>query len=1790
MRMINLYNFSRVCLLATFILFSKPATAQSDSCAAATALTVGTTCTTTAYNVATAFTNSTTEAPNPCSGTSYRDGWYTFTTDASTTYITIDGTSNRIMGLALYSGACGSGTLAPVSCNVPGTANASLTSVAVSPTTTYRLRIMRTNNANANDMTGTICVYKVVPGYCASTSTSSSYYINNFTTTGGVSNVSNVTGYSAGGYGDYTVQTVSQYAGQQVNYSAVYTGGTFGFGIWIDWNNDFDFSDAGETMYLSTAYSSSNTGAFTVPAGAAVGSYRMRIRADFLATSPSPCGSITDGETEDYTFNVPTPPACASYPAALTTTALGSTTATISWTAASPAPANGYEYYISTSATTPTTGTTPTGTTSAGVTSANLTGLTANTTYYFWVRSNCNGTDKGLWAGSGTFFTGYCSSTSTSSSYFINNFTTSAGVSNITNATGYSAGGYGNFTAQSVSQYAGQSVSFSSAYTGGTFGFGIWIDWNNDLDFSDAGETMYLSSSYNSSNTGSFVVPGGTSAGSYRMRIRADFLATSPAACGVITDGETEDYTFIVPTPPACASYPSALVTTALGTTTATISWTAASPAPANGYEYYVSTSATTPTAGTTPTGSVGAGVTSANLTGLSANTTYYFWVRSNCNGTDKGLWTGSGTFFTGYCASTSTSTFYYINKFTTSGGTLNISNVGSGYSTGGYGNFTGQIVSQVAGGNISFNAVFYDGSTYTYGFNIWVDWNNDLDFSDPGELVYASGSYTTSSTGTFNVPPAAATGNYRMRIRADYLSTNPVACGSITDGETEDYTLNVATPLPCAGNPSSVTASITSSNSVTISWVAASPAPANGYQYYYSTSSTDPVAATAPSGSVGAGVLSATLTPLTTGTTYYFWVRSNCGGALGQGFWIGPINFRIPTCGVGNSTGTTTLGCPSLVAGGLGLNGADPPPVTCASSGCVDLEATYLSLGDTSSYTVSSIPYAPPYQFNCLKNPVSVNDDDVWSPTINLPFNFCFFGNPYTQCLMSSNGVITFDMTNNAPGGYSGWSFASNLPSTSLFRNSIFGVYHDIDPRVGGEVGWELITLNTGCRALVAAWSNIPMFSTTCNSQLYSGMVVLYENTNVIDVYIKEKNVCSTWNDGNAIVGLQNAAGTTAYVPANRNGLDANWTTTNEAWRFTPAGPSIATVKWYEGVGTGGLVAGTGNTLHVCPSATTPYTAEVTYTLCNGAKVKKSGTTTVTVTGSKTWNGSINTDWNTGANWTPAGVPTAMDCVVIPNVTNDPIISGTAYDAYAYSLQILAGGYLTLNPANNLTVTNAVNVDTGGQFDIKNSGSLLQTNGISNVGTVNMQRITPPLYRFDYEYWNSPMTIDSNYTLGMLSQNLTQFDKYYHWTPSISGGNGDWAQESAATVMDPARGYIIRAPNSFSFTPTVFTPYTATFSGTPNNGAMSCPISYGSLGAGSVNDKWNLIGNPYPSGVSGPSFVSANSGVILGTLYFWTHNSAISQVYPDPFYGDFVLNYNASDYASWNSTGGVAATTGGPVPTGYIAAGQSFFVQSKGVPGNATFNNTMRVKNNNTQFFRPGAHPHHGQSNNGGNSNPGERIWLNLTDGSSAFSQTLVGYVNDATFDFDDLYDGPSMDSGTLSFYSVLDNRKLVIQGRPLPFDLHDQVPLGFRSTANGDFSVRIDHFDNAFNNRNIYLEDKYLHVIHDLKATPYNFQVTQGTFDDRFILRFTDHPEISKKHLPDAGMAAFIRNEKISVNANAGINEILVYDVSGKRVQSYNAEGRFDFTGDFPYANGVYLARIKLSNGAIENRKLIK
>jgi len=269
----------------------------------------------------------------------------------------------------------------------------------------------------------------------------------------------------------------------------------------------------------------------------------------------------------------------------------------------------------------------------------------------------------------------------------------------------------------------------------------------------------------------------------------------------------------------------------------------------------------------------------------------------------------------------------------------------------------------------------------------------------------------------------------------------------------------------------------------------------------------------------------------------------------------------------------------------------------------CVDLVATYLQTGETTSYSVSSTTYTPPYPF-LGGTQLFIGIDDIWSSIITLPFDFCFFGNTYDQIIVGANGVISFDVSN--AGGWCEWQFSNTIPNTSIpYPNSINGAYHDLDPSIsGGDINYAVLGTYP-CRTFVVNYASVPHFS--CNNISTTQQIVLYETTNVIEVYIEDKPTCSSWNSGNAVIGIQNVSGTIGYTPPNRN--TSLWNASNEAWRFTPDGNPNYIVEWFDVLGNS---LGFGDTLNVCTQTQENYTASITYNNCNGSFITESVTNTV--------------------------------------------------------------------------------------------------------------------------------------------------------------------------------------------------------------------------------------------------------------------------------------------------------------------------------------------------------------------------------------------------------------------------------------------------------------------------------------------------------------------------------------------------------------------------------------------------
>lgn len=238
---------------------------------------------------------------------------------------------------------------------------------------------------------------------------------------------------------------------------------------------------------------------------------------------------------------------------------------------------------------------------------------------------------------------------------------------------------------------------------------------------------------------------------------------------------------------------------------------------------------------------------------------------------------------------------------------------------------------------------------------------------------------------------------------------------------------------------------------------------------------------------------------------------------------------------------------------------------ITLNCNDCQTLNATYTQTASTTSYLITSIPYNPlPYTTGNIYN---IAVDDIWSQPINLPFEFCLYNQSYSQYVIGTNGIISFNIAYS--NFYCPWGFSNPIPTSTMtpppgFPRPMIGLYHDIDPSLGGQVRYG-VTGSYPCRKLVISYNDIPHFN--CPLLRSKFQIILYELTNIIEIHIERKQTCGSWNGGKACLGIQNAAGTLASSPVGRN--TSNYTiNTPEAWRFTPNGSINSFFRWLDGSG----------------------------------------------------------------------------------------------------------------------------------------------------------------------------------------------------------------------------------------------------------------------------------------------------------------------------------------------------------------------------------------------------------------------------------------------------------------------------------------------------------------------------------------------------------------------------------------------------------------------------------------------
>ena len=206
---------------------------------------------------------------------------------------------------------------------------------------------------------------------------------------------------------------------------------------------------------------------------------------------------------------------------------------------------------------------------------------------------------------------------------------------------------------------------------------------------------------------------------------------------------------------------------------------------------------------------------------------------------------------------------------------------------------------------------------------------------------------------------------------------------------------------------------------------------------------------------------------------------------------------------------------------------------------------------------------------------------DDVYAQAVPIGFNFSFYGNTYTQCVIGSNGLLSFNVSNAGAGCPYSLTSMATLPSGAFptTQNSIMGCYMDMNPSqinpITGQIGSiQYQTLGTAPnRKFVVLYQNINGFS--CGSECNYLSIILFEGSNLVDVMIGRKMSCPAWNGNLAIQGVNSPSGATATITPGRN--NTVWTALQDGKRFTPTSASnttnytVATTPYYAVTGQGG-------------------------------------------------------------------------------------------------------------------------------------------------------------------------------------------------------------------------------------------------------------------------------------------------------------------------------------------------------------------------------------------------------------------------------------------------------------------------------------------------------------------------------------------------------------------------------------------------------------------------------------------
>lgn len=496
------------------------------------------------------------------------------------------------------------------------------------------------------------------------------------------------------------------------------------------------------------------------------------------------------------------------------------------------------------------------------------------------------------------------------------------------------------------------------------------------------------------------------------------------------------------------------------------------------------------------------------------------------------------------------------------------------------------------------------------------------------------------------------------------------------------------------------------------------------------------------------------------------------------------------------------------------------------------------------------------------------------------------------------------------------------------------------------------------------------------------------------------------------------------------------------------------------------------------------------------------------------------------------------------------------------------------------VTVKKGIQIAEGGQAIFKNNANLMQEKDAINTGNITMERkATVPSVQ--YNYWSSPVKDQPLYSLypGIPDNKVMVYNSAndrFTVLPTTSNPKSVFA-----------KGYSIKGSSNSDYAPAL----TAIFVGEPHNettaGTNSIPLS-------TAGSNYNLIGNPYPSNLNllalfadednNGKFYNVTSGpdTETPTAYFWDNTSNTDLTQQGSGYVN--MNYALLNLSTGIGTPALRFAATGKKPNGIVKPGQGFIIRAAESGGSLTFKNTYRTTLTKPSGGIDGVYYKANEATT-------DKFWLTLTTPNQMNVVIALAYHPEAENSFERFDSVIFSEAVTENFYSLSsDARKLAIQSRKGDFNTEDKIPLGIKSSETGLQKISIESKYGAFENQPIYLKDKLLNTLTNLSDTPYEFTTVMGVDDNRFEIVYKPGTVLdTDEGIKDQLLVYRNSNEIVVKSKHSRIDEVEVYDVSGRmiiNVKGSSDELRIDASS---YISGIYILKIKSDEKTV-TKKILK